>query len=46
MLNRVIVKKFTEFYNECWKNRNKALCNYEKQKEWLCKWYEKQKSKE
>ena len=45
MLNRVIVKKYIEFYNEYQRNRNKALYNDDKQNDRLSKWYEKEKSK-
>ena len=42
-LNKIIVRECVEFYNTIWKQRNEIHHSWEKQHEFLIKWYRKTK---
>ena len=42
-LNKILVKKVVLFYSKCWKHRNNAYHDEEKQRERLIKWCERTK---
>ena len=44
-LNKILARHCVKFYNECWKDRNEIIHDEQKQREQLCKWFEKEKSK-
>ena len=40
-LNKIVTRKCTDFYAQCWKYRNEAYHNEEKQVERMCRWFKK-----
>ena len=44
-LNKIIVRKCMEFYGKCWKHRNEAYHDAERQKERIKKWFLKEREK-
>ena len=43
-LNKILAYECVMFYNQCWKHRNEAAQDEEKQRECLAKWYEKERN--
>ena len=41
-MNKIVVKRCVEHYVKCWKHRNEAYNDEEKQKERMKKWYKKE----
>ena len=44
-LNKIVVRKCMEFYVKCWKHRNEAYYDAERQKEQIKKWFLKEREK-
>jgi len=44
-LNKIIVKRCVQYYDECWKHRNEEYHNEEKQRKRIITWYERVRKK-